>query len=109
MSKAVCFDNPTSIGCYNITTSNKDKGFVFRSETGFLANPKIVIHYEGDVIKTLVNGDGLTLVDSNTIEIELQGSWFEGWECHTLQGIVNVFIEGNKEYIFDLEVLKSLL
>ena len=111
MSNKITFDNPEFLGCYDLTTSQVNKNMNFTTPQNFIELPVVVLLGEmGGLIKKFEIGSGLSMnAERNEINLTLNGTELKAEAGKVLKGVCNFFIKGDREILFDLEIIESFL
>lgn len=110
MSDKKTFDNPEFLGCYDLTTSQVGKEMNFTTPQTFIEKPVVVIVCNGTLVGKKEVGSGIVMNTERTqITLTLNGTEYKSFAGKNLKGICNFFIQGDREFLFDLEIIESYL
>lgn len=108
MANPTAFHNPFNFGTFDITTSQKGKTIAWAGDYPIMATAKIAAYFGDTKVKEYTIGNGL-IVLNNSLDatLTLDGADFADYINRTLTFKCNLFIDGDEEFTFKLQILKG--
>jgi len=104
MNKA--FYNPASWGVFDIGTTQVENPSIDFSQA--VNVPKILFVQSGSIIKTLTEGNGITVAANRlSLTFNLTGADFDRFKANIIKVECSFFVAGVVEYVFDLQIKKT--
>lgn len=99
---------PANAGVFDIATTSVGKTYTFTADADFSANAVVSFTLRGREVVRYSVGSGIVLTNANrTLTLTIDGADFAYLGGERLQANCSLFVDGDVEVLFDLEIIKK--